>query len=200
MITQLKNPRTQNYLRLKKVVLSDSIPWTYVATTCEDVSTNPTVWGIDNSSFFGSALLLRSNHERPYPLQVANQELLNLTSKVVIDIVRFNKLKFNCILRANFNLTIPHDEKDSWSPKHIDHPYPHQNLLIYFKTCTDGGEFRVWENQYEYGDTEEPKWGNYETFKPSEDSVITFNGLNYHQGQSPTSLGQTRVALVVTYM
>ena len=124
MIKVLKNYYTENYHQLKNHVLAGNFPWVYIPVTTFD--------GSSDMSFYGHEFLRRP--EMVGFTQPVSQ-LLELNLIVLKEIIDSNKLfDVYYFLRSNANCTHP-NEGEQYSTPHIDHPFPHQNLLIYL---TDG--------------------------------------------------------------
>ena len=165
MINKLKTPFTGKYYELKKLVLSDTFPWYY--------SSN----GIDDFSFYSHVFLERPDHVpvgKRYP-RVSSQ-YIDLFDEVLEEIFNFNNIPVNCIYRMNANAVEP----PFWgttSKWHIDHEFPHTNMLIYLTDA--GGITRVEDEEHD----------------PIEDDIIIFQGKHCHVLPDD----KRRVVLVVTY-
>ena len=200
MITELKNPCTSNYLLLKQVLSGRDVPWNFETATCSEDRSETNVWGHGDMQWFSRNIIGRPVVNKKYSLPQSSENVVNLTAQVIEELLEYNDIRCGCIFRANVNLTFSHPEENSWSPKHTDHLFSHKNMLIYLDVPASGSQFRVWENEWSRDIKEEPEWGEFETFTPQNDSVIMFDGLKFHAGQSPTQPGETRIVLVVTFM
>jgi len=175
-------PKTPEYLSLKAYVLSSNFPWVYVETpfgppTEEDKK----LW---NCFPYFSHSVLRSpgSGGDQNIFSLPNSEWAPLCNEVLKQINYENNLDINVVLRINFNLTLP-SPNDRPDRKHVDHNFPHKNILVYLTEC-DGGETVV------FGDTTEE-------YFPVEDTGIVFDG-NQHYYFYP-KYGR-RVVMVVTYI
>ena len=161
MIKVLENPITSNYLQFKDIVLSPTFPWLYTLST--------------KMPFYSHTFL-----ERPEKGKFSNpqSELLGLNLKVLDEIIRYNNLGSSfdrCFfLRSNAN-AVHADTGEQFSEPHIDHRFPHYNLLVYL---SGDGETIVED----------------EKFFPQPDNVILFTGEHY---MKRPSVGR-RVVLIST--
>ena len=178
MIRTITNPLTQEYLSLKKFILSNEFPWFY-----SSFSTRVEKDGHFNLPFYSHAFLKRpETSEGKYP--TATSPYLDQVSIVCQQILNTNGIKFNTFLRLNLNCTHP-QEKLFLTVPHCDHPFPHLNLLVYF---SDGGGKTY---------TEE------ENYTPVEDGAIILEGDHYYEvgDEWPINslpLERRRVVLVAT--
>lgn len=168
MICELKNPKTKDYYYLKDHVLSTHFQWNW-----DDATTI----GGDNDFPFLSHCVVRRPMETGYLYPVVESEISAKCNYVIGEIIQFNNLNVNCVLRINCNLTFPCG-KNKRTPSHTDHEFPHKNLLVYLNE-TDG-------------DTVCGK----DRYTPKEDSVILFEGNHHHF--LPTK--NKRVVIVVTFI
>ena len=175
----LKNPLTDEYLILKKEVLSADFPWYWNETTTENNVSDKT----DNSPHFGHVVLKRPRNngdEIKYLFPTVTSPYSELCNKVLSQIFEVNNIFVCCVYRISFNSTFPFSNKPI--PLHQDHDFPHINLLIYLNNA--GGETVCLNGQ------------NEEVHYPSEDDIIVFEGPHYHflpkKGR--------RVVLVATFM
>ena len=149
MIKVLENPITPNYLQLKDIVLSPSFLWSYTLST--------------KMPFYSHTFL-----ERPENGKFSNpqSELLGLNLKVLDEIIRYNNLGSSfdrCFfLRSNAN-AVHADTGEQFSESHIDHRFPHFNLLVYLTNEGDGGETIVED----------------EKFHPQANNIILFKGKHH---------------------
>ena len=161
MIRVLENPITPNYLEFKGLVLSSKFPWIYTNST--------------KMPFYSHVFL-----DRPENAKFSNpqSELLGLNLKVLDEIIQHNNLfdKY-FFLRSNANC-VHADTGEQFSEPHIDHRFPHFNLLVYLTNEADGGETIVDD----------------EKFFPKANNVILFTGKHY---MKRPSMGR-RVVLIST--
>ena len=88
---------------------------------------------------------------------------------------------FGMMCRCNVNAVEPpydHQYMDAITQPHMDHEFPHKNMLIYL---TDAGGSTIVEG---------------EEFAPEEDDVIIFEGMHWHKLPKK----ERRVVLVMTYI
>ena len=165
MITKLENPLSDSYYALKELVKSDTFPW---YKNKADATT---------PDFFSHKLLSRPGGGEPHLFPTAASEYLRGFAELLYSVWDNNDIKVNCIYRMNINLVLP-SNTDTHSPPHVDHKFPHKNLIMYL---TDAG-----------GDTVV----NDEVYSPNEDDVITFTGLHYHHFPKKDA----RIVFVATYI
>ena len=171
-IKELKNPLTQEYLSLKKIIISFEIPWQYAISTSGD----------QGKFYFSHRILTRPTEQLLAPNITSNY--FDLAIEVLSQIIKYNNLKVNSFMRINVNLTINHGGGPACDP-HYDHTFPHKNLLIYLNQAS-GPTVSI--NSYD--STEE-------YFHPKEDAIITFEGEHY---QYQPNIGEKRIVLVATYI
>ena len=146
MIKVLDNPITPNYLQLKDIVLSPSFPWLYTLST--------------KMPFYSHVFL-----DRPENVKFSNpqSEFLGLNLKVLDEIIQHNNLFDRYFfLRSNANC-VHADSGEQFSEPHIDHRFPHFNLLVYLTNEGDGGE----------------TIGEDEKFHPQANNIILFKGKHH---------------------
>tara|TARA_A200000159_G_C7279727_1_gene320958 strand:+ start:87 stop:593 length:507 start_codon:yes stop_codon:yes gene_type:complete len=121
LIKELKNPKTDNYLELKRIALSEMLPVQYMSTGtglmyyCHTVITRP---------------------ETYYFSTVASPHC-DLFAMVIQEILTANKVlkKGFFITRAAINI-VHSNQVNQFSDKHVDHDFPHTNIIVYL---TDEG-------------------------------------------------------------
>ena len=113
-IRQLTNLKTENYNNLKNIILSPSFTWQY-----EDSKTG--------MPFYSHTLLERPDGKYSEVMSAHTE----LAAKVVDEILRHNKIQYQFFLRTNVNCVHP-DNDVQQSLRHVDHNFPHINVLIYF--------------------------------------------------------------------
>ena len=146
MIKVLENPITSNYLELKNYVLSSEFPWLYSFST--------------KMPFYSHVFL-----DRPENAKFSNpqSEFLGLNLKVLDEIIQHNNLFDRYFfLRSNANC-VHADSGEQFSEPHIDHRFPHFNLLVYLTNEGDGGETIVED----------------EKFHPQANNIILFKGKHH---------------------
>ena len=146
MIKVLENPITPNYLEFKDLVLSSEFPWIYTNST--------------KMPFYSHVFL-----DRPENVKFSNpqSEFLGLNLKVLDEIIQHNNLFDRYFfLRSNANC-VHSDSGEQFSEPHIDHRFPHFNLLVYLTNEGDGGETIVED----------------EKFHPQANNIILFKGKHH---------------------
>jgi len=172
---KLVNPKTEDYLGLKELILSEHFPWFHYNETLEPGSD---LEEYEDSPFLSHGFLIRPGVDGNYYSR-ANSQNLNQLQQVFKQICFVNGLDPKIVYRMNANYTTP-TEKNLPSPPHVDHDYPHKNMLIYL-TPTNGGNTIV--------DGEE--------IVTEEDDVIVFDGSLKHCARPPVK--KRRVVLIITY-
>lgn len=181
MFQILENPKTENYFILKETVLSNKLPWFYFNESvlgAEDLDNSK----YENAEFFSHCVIKRPNSECLYPSVLS--ESAEFVNRVLREIFNYNDIDVSCIFRINFNCM--YYTSDKRTIPHLDHDFPHKNLLIYLNSFDSGETVIFGEDEKEY------------LHKPKEDDIITFGG-NMHCCQHP-SPGQRRIVLVTTYI
>lgn len=173
MIQELSNPLTNTYSLLKDQVLSSDFPWYFIPTTVKDENAK-----YASSPYFSHAVIKAPKNPNLYPtVSSACSELCNT---LLQEISILNNIEINCVIRINFNLTLPLSKKHT--EPHYDHNFSHKNLLVYLNSSD--------------GDTIIYKNGNEISYSPKEDSVILFEGLHYHYLPSISR----RVVMITTFV
>jgi|TARA_E500000318_G_scaffold37288_1_gene36007 hypothetical protein len=206
---KLINPKTDSYYKLKQYVLGYEICWHYsnYSTPRNKKSDNIIKQYRDgkiyefiddeyqNISFFGHVVLKRpyeidynqnecnlpNDNDEMFPAIVSKSyELYVKPFLKDLIISNYESKLFQCKipLRINFNLSFPCGDKPSMP--HVDHNFPHNNMLIYF---TDTG-----------GDT---IIGG-DRFTPEEDDIIVFNSDWLHCFKPPKN--GRRIVMVTTFI
>ena len=191
MIKILKNPKTEEYNKFKERVCSSKFLWTYSFDT-----NNGFEFGTDfrDSPFYSHCLLERPTTKIPYPS--VNSHETSFATEIFNQIMIYNNLPYKMIYRMNLNSTFYTGEE--FSPPHVDHDHPHNNMIIYLTPFTSG-KTHVFNKRFPYPETEiKPSDMKY-SFKGEEDDIITFDGLHYHCMQPP-DINQRRIILVATYL
>lgn len=181
----LKNPKTELYNEIKTYVNSENIAWYF-----NDKATNSKYDALcdveeekyDNLSFFSHAIINRPLLESPVPKLSSYDADKFITC--VNEILQYNNFHANCMYRLNVNMTF-YSSQSTYTLPHVDHDFPHNNLLIYFNEFS-GGEIKVYKDK---------EWHIY---KPEEDDVVLFSGLHCHR--PPQQPGEFRKILVTTFI
>ena len=124
-IIQLKNPRTELYNEFKHIIKGIDFNWNYIPRT--DEASTP--------AMLSHAFIKRPNELR-YP--TVHCDGANFAHDVLQEILYHNGITLNCIYRMNLNKTYPQDSLNQQTPIHVDHEFPHSNLLIYFTSHQEG--------------------------------------------------------------
>ena len=132
MIKVIHNPLTENYQKLKKLILGNDFPWYWYS--------NNTYNGYYHHCFL----------RRPDPnlrFTSAQSQYINEAYTVVEEILNFNSITHDVLYRMSANIN---HSTESGSPDkaHYDHEFPHHNLLMYFSD-TNGGYTMVEEEKYD---------------------------------------------------
>ena len=187
MIEVLKNPLTPNYHKLKEIILSDTFNWENIISTMDVVSNTeghihmpvdihtfiPRPETTQEDNITGSLSKKVGDAERE-----SKSEYVDLCVTVMNEILDYSNLFGTYIFhRAAANRTYA-DEGIQLSEPHIDHNFPHNNLLVYL--TNSGGETFV----------------EGEKFNPKEDDVIVFEGRHYMK----RPIKDKRIVLVATFM
>ena len=181
MITELKNPITENYKNMKKIVSGQNFPWYYL---------DKTVYGTDEDdmSMFYHCLLGRPAHEidgekvPALPRSASNyfQEFYYILK----DILDFNNIDFEVIYRMNINLTLHSKFKESIP--HIDSKLPHKVVIVYLNEFTKGRTIVLGEDNKKF-------YSN-----PKEDKVILFDGALTHYQECP-DIDEKRIIMIANF-
>ncbi len=195
-ITQLKNPKTDQYNQLKNYIFSNNFPWFYNQTNLIDDhikdKTSPYILikngkQYHNVPYFTHAVLVRPFENKKY--STVNSNNISQFSKVLNEIFNYNDIELNCLFRVNVNLVTPKNEVRI-IPPHCDHPWPHKNMIIYL---TDAGGKTFVETGH--------NTDFYEYYDPKEDDIATFSGYpEKHCAEYGVSEEKNRVIIVATYI
>jgi len=164
-IIQLKNPRTSTYNEFKRIIKGDDFQWNYYP-------------GSDEKST--PAMLSHCFIKRPAELRYPTVQCdgANFVHDVVREILNHNDIKLQCIYRLNLNMVFP-QEGNRRTPVHVDHPFPHDNIIIYF---SNEGKTIVGNDEHD----------------PKEDDVIMFHGLPHCQELPKNDMRLVLVATCLT--
>ena len=194
-LIQLNNPKTELYHQFKNLVLSGNFPWFWVDDTLGLDKTSDTLDSYPHLTeeqrasgkfgtfgMFHNQFLLRPGTPDPqtnfrlfYPVTTTDDT--KGINQLLCEIFEFNKIKLNMIFRIGTN-NVPPQKKIISSLPHVDHEYPHKNLIIYLTNA--GGKTYVDDK----------------SFDPKEDDIISFEGMHYHA----TPKDKNRIVLVATYL
>lgn len=177
-ILRLDNPLTDAYYTLRDLVNGQDFPWYYFDHSVEGMNDE-----FENCPFYGHTILARPGHGGSlHPTQQSPH--LDLANLVLSEVFDYNKIDVNIVYRINVNCT--HWSSLLPSVPHVDHNFPHKNLIMYL-------------SQFDYGDTclwDEKTMECIDRYLPDRDDIVTFEGL--HNIEQPR-LGCRRIVLVATY-
>jgi hypothetical protein len=97
---------------------------------------------------------------------------------VVQEILNYNDITLYCIYRLNLNMVFP-QAGNQQTPVHVDHPWPHDNIIIYF---SNEGKTILENDEHD----------------PKEDDVIIFPGLPHCQEIPKNDMRMILIATCVT--
>tara|TARA_Y100000114_G_C11757320_1_gene327607 strand:- start:44 stop:580 length:537 start_codon:yes stop_codon:yes gene_type:complete len=157
MIKILNNPKTDNYVKLKEIILHKNFPWYYSGNSTKDFRKKE---GHSNVFLFGHTFLARPE-EQNYSQPIS--QYFDLAKTVVNEILTYNFVMSPAdyfLLRLNANCTLPSHGHQYCVP-HKDHEFKHVNFITYM---TDSGGSTYVEG---------------EEHQPQEDQTIIFEGEHY---------------------
>ncbi len=166
MLKVLNNPCTDNYYKFRDIVLGDEFNWVWYE---KDVISPP---GHIHMPFYGHSFLNRPEQNKFTEVKSKYNDMCMTVLSEIID--NNNLFKDYFFLRCSANCTHP-DQGIQISEPHMDHQYPHYNLLVYL---TGDGDTII-EN---------------EKYTPKNHDAIIFQGTHYMT--RPTK--GRRVVLVAT--
>lgn len=140
MIKVLTNPKTKNYLKLKEKVLSTKFFWQYCFDTNQGVEYSEYYQDVP---YYGHTVINGPSSSCPFPM-IMNSDW-NESVEVFNEILIHNNLSYKMLYRLNFNSTFYIHDK--MSPPHVDHDYPHQNMIIYLSKF-DRGMTHVFQKKW----------------------------------------------------
>ena len=161
-IIQLKNPLTPTYRKFKSVIQRIDFNWNYYPRS--DEKANP---GMLSHTF------IKRPEQIKYP--TVQCDGAKFAHDVVEEILNHNDIILDCIYRLNLNMVFP-QAGNQQTPVHVDHPFPHDNILIYF---SNEGKTILENDEHD----------------PKEDDVIIFPGVP-HCHELPKN--DMRIVLVAT--
>ena len=179
IIKELKNPYTEEYLKLKEYFQSDAVAWFYHVGTTD-------VPGEEDIPFYSHKIMERPNKYGGTPYSQITSEYFNPVYFLLNQIFEYNKVDVSVIYRINLNVTFSVPAKNKKSVYHTDLNIPHQNLLIYMSKFK-GGELYIKD------DTQEVK------ISPKEDDIILFDGGLGHRVAAPQGIDR-RIIMVVNFL
>lgn len=175
--TFLVNPKTDNYLNFKNLVLSKNFTW-FRSETIEGDDALKLDKNFDNYAYLSHMFLRRPVDACLYSKE--NCQYVEYIHQIFREITDFNKLDPQVIYRMNANAVYP-TEKKLPSPLHVDHSFPHKNMIIYL-TDPQGGSTIIEDEEYSV----------------KEDDVLFFDGQLKHCARPPSR--DVRIVLVFTFL
>tara|TARA_A200000159_G_scaffold131033_1_gene127977 strand:- start:1066 stop:1545 length:480 start_codon:yes stop_codon:yes gene_type:complete len=155
---------------MKELFIGPNLSWSY----SQDLQYEQPPEGHQRMPFMSHNVLIRPEHIG-YPTKAS--PYFNMVCFALKEILEFNDVKIKGLYRINANLTFPTAPLLPSIP-HIDHDFPHENVLIYLNDT--GGDTVV----------------DGEHYSPHEDDVITFGGEKHYM--YPPDKGG-RIVIVATY-
>ena len=171
---KLTNPLSDTYYSLKDLVLGYDLPYHFLSNSNIREETEE---GHEGTGFWSHVVI-----ERPYdfqPLPIIQSKHCETFVRFFIELASTNGLPYISLMRVNVNVQYPKENGLPTIP-HVDHPFPHKVLLIYF---TSAG-----------GDIVSKDAGKSHT--PMEDDIILLEGTHFNY----PPLRDRRVAAVMTYI
>jgi len=159
MIQLLQNSNSDNYQLLKKTILDEQFPWFYRGNTTPVNKKNIT--GHRNIPMYCHSFIGRPE---TFGFSKHDSTVYKLALTVVREILTENNIFTNSyfVLRLATNCTYP-SEGIQLSMPHVDHAFPHLNILTYLNSA--GGSTFIEGEEHE----------------PIEDQSILFSGEHYIQ-------------------
>tara|TARA_R100000655_G_scaffold86282_1_gene126255 strand:+ start:1058 stop:1603 length:546 start_codon:yes stop_codon:yes gene_type:complete len=181
MINKLKNPLTEDYKELKKIVLSNEISWHYSPTTTINLDSKS-----KDMEFFSHILLNRPDPtDNGIKVPLVTSPYFEKCYLILEHILDFNNIHFDVLYRMNLNLTLHSSVKES--TPHIDLPLKHKVIIIYLSSFEEGKTIVLDKNNKKiYSEAKE-------------DNIIMFDGELAHYQQSPT-IDDKRVVMVANFL
>ena len=169
----LKNPKTDTYKNFKNLVLSADFSWFRMAHTAFEDHQE----GHEDFPFLSHRFLTRPLNSCLYTK--VNSSHVDEMERVFREIAYANDIDPQVIYRMNANAVYP-TENNLPSPLHVDHDFPHNNMVIYL-TDPQGGSTMVEGKEY----------------MAQEDDVLIFDGKS-HCARPPRK--DVRIVLVITFL
>ena len=182
MMKEILNPKTEEYLAMKKLVSSMDFAWFWNHDSVKDAEGNDYV---DAIPFFNHTLIRRPMEGPEYvAYPKPNSQYVDIASLIIKQILQANNIPLNCVYRASFNLTLPQLSKHLHVRPHLDHYFLHKNLLVYLNDV-DGDTVLCDDSDNDLSSE-----------SPREDKAIIFEGRHYHY--MPTT--SRRLVFVCTFI
>ena len=181
IITQLKNPCTQDYDEFKNHIYSPEMTWAYHEPMNFPGNTREL-----ELPYYQHMIMKRPVEGEAYSAITSN--LFEPAYSIIEELLLVNDIKLCTIYRIHINSTFNSENKKG--PWHTDLPFAHKNLIVYMSRFEGGA---IWVRYGPPGDEEEIR------FVPKEDNAIIFDGKFEHCQEVPDDYGR-RIALVVNYL
>ena len=164
-IIQLKNPRTSTYNEFKRIIRRNDFNWNYYPRSDKDAT----------PSMLGHTFIKRPEQIKYPTVQCDGAKFAH---DVVQEILNHNDIILDCIYRLNLNMVFP-QAGNQQTPVHVDHPFPHDNIIIYF---SNEGKTILENDEHD----------------PKEDDVIIFPGVPHCHELPKNDMRMVLVATCVT--
>jgi hypothetical protein len=174
MIKILNNPKTEKFKELKNLMLGSGFPWHWVSQSTCNLDTK----GYDDFGYYSHIFLDRPDYTENSFYSRVNSNKIDLVHTVLVEILKHNNITPQVFYRICANCTHP-TETNRMSVPHVDHYFPHSNLILYL-TDPNGGETVVEK----------------EKFLSKEDDVIVLKGEHHHR----PPIKDRRIVIVSTFI
>lgn len=177
--TLLKAPDTETYRAMKTLVTGNDFPWYWTNFTVQNAEESE----YNQEGFYSHVLLARPRWDNiegtlfPTPASNYFQQIY----PAIEEIFDYNNYSVNCLYRVNANCVHPGEKK--MTPPHVDHQFPHKNMVIYL---TDAGGPTILTDE---------SFTPVDSHVPAEDDIAIFDG--WHCMIPPSH--KRRIVLVVTF-
>jgi len=172
-IEKLSNPLTNYYKQLKELINDEEFIWHWVTGS---VNFSKEEEGYINKGYYTHSFLKRPEAGNLlFPKEPS--EYIHIAHSVVMEILLANNIKPAVFYRISANCDHPH-ESELPNVRHMDHAFPHENLLVYLSDPEEG--YTMVEDEKYFG---------------KEDDAIIFNGI--HCNASP-KVGR-RLVIIATF-
>lgn len=196
---ELKNPKTEKYLSLVQFIKSQEFPWYFFNNPVSFLHKNNII------PWYSHCVLSRGVHADGEP--IVNSFIFDTVVEVLNEIFEFNLIKVKKLYRINVNAT--HNLTDFIAPPHVDHSFPHQQMLIYLNDLETSCPTYLFREKYVEGmncsyfandiESISKDFTLDDIIQPKENKIITFDGLTFHSYSFPKNNLERRLCIVVTY-
>lgn len=156
MLKKLINPLSRSYKEFKQLVNDQEFTWSWSPVSVP-LSVKPDKF-MDKGYYTHAFLTRPEEGHLLFPKESSKH--IKLAYTIVSQILMTNNIKPSIFYRINANCDHP-DESGLPNLPHVDHKFPHENLLIYLSNPNEG--YTMVEGEKYYG---------------KEDDVILFNGVH----------------------